>query len=84
VTDDPTVGACWDADRLDLPRVGVTVDPRLLSTAAARNLRHIAAVFARGAIPNTSWLRAHGAGVELIAPAQREGHPWAEGGCGRA
>ncbi len=36
VTDDPTVGACWDADRLDLPRVGITPDARLLSTAAAR------------------------------------------------
>jgi len=36
VSDDPTVGACWDADRLDLPRVGIQPDPRLLSTAAAR------------------------------------------------
>ena len=32
---DPTIGACWDADRLDLPRVGITPDPDLLSTAAA-------------------------------------------------
>ena len=36
VSDDPTVGACWDADRLDLPRVGIQPDARLLSTAAAR------------------------------------------------
>jgi uncharacterized protein len=36
VSDDPTVGACWDADRLDLPRVGIKPDARLLSTAAAR------------------------------------------------
>lgn len=35
VTDNPTIGACWDADRLDLPRVGIDVNPRLLSTAAA-------------------------------------------------
>jgi uncharacterized protein len=35
-TDDPTVGVCWDADRLDLPRVGITPSPRLLSTQAAR------------------------------------------------
>ena len=36
VSDDPTVGACWDADRLDLPRLGIQPEARLLSTAAAR------------------------------------------------
>ncbi len=36
VSDDPTIGACWDADRLDLPRVGIRPDAHLLSTAAAR------------------------------------------------
>ena len=36
VSDDPTVGTCWDADRLDLPRVGIQPEARLLSTAAAR------------------------------------------------
>lgn len=35
---DPTLGACWDADRLDLGRVGIDPDPGLLSTAAAREL----------------------------------------------
>lgn len=35
-TDDPLVGACWDADRLDLPRVGIAPDPAYLSTAEAR------------------------------------------------
>lgn len=33
---DPTVGVCWDADRLNLWRVGITPARRLLSTAAAR------------------------------------------------
>jgi hypothetical protein len=33
---DPTVGACWDADRLNLWRCGVEPWRRLLSTAAAR------------------------------------------------
>jgi uncharacterized protein len=33
---DPTIAVCWDADRLNLWRVGITPDPRLLSTAAAR------------------------------------------------
>jgi uncharacterized protein len=34
---DPTVGACWDSDRLDLARVGIRTDPRRLCTAAARD-----------------------------------------------
>ena len=33
----PTIGACWDADRLDLPRVGILPNPKLLCTAAARD-----------------------------------------------
>ena len=32
-----TVGVCWDADRLNLWRVGIRPDPRLLSTGATRN-----------------------------------------------
>lgn len=35
-TDDPTLGTCWDADRLDLLRVGRRPDPRQLITDAAR------------------------------------------------
>jgi uncharacterized protein len=38
---DPTVGVCWDADRLNLWRVGIKPDPRLLSTQAARRGEHI-------------------------------------------
>lgn len=37
VSTDRTVGSCWDADRLDLPRVGITPRPELLSTDVARN-----------------------------------------------
>lgn len=36
--EDPTVGACWDADRLDLDRCGVKPDPRYLSTKAAKDM----------------------------------------------
>ncbi len=43
VSDDPTVGACWDADRLDLPRVGVTPNPALFSTERARNGEYVPA-----------------------------------------
>jgi len=35
---DPTLLACWDADRLDLGRVGITPEPRRLCTDAARDL----------------------------------------------
>ena len=34
-SDDPTIGTCWDADRLDLGRVYITPDPARMSTAAA-------------------------------------------------
>jgi uncharacterized protein len=33
---DPTIGACWDADRLDLWRAAITPHPRFFSTPAAR------------------------------------------------
>ena len=33
---DITMQTCWDADRLDLARVGITPDPRLLCTEEAR------------------------------------------------
>ena len=32
----PAVQVCWDADRLDLPRLGLALDPRRLCTEAAR------------------------------------------------
>ena len=35
-SDDATVGTCWDADRLDLPRVGVNPTARLMSTQAGK------------------------------------------------
>jgi uncharacterized protein len=31
-----TIQTCWDSDRLDIGRVGATLDPRWLSTAAAQ------------------------------------------------
>ncbi len=34
---DVTIQTCWDSDRLDLGRVGITPHPRRLCTAAARN-----------------------------------------------
>jgi len=37
-TDDMTIGACWDADRLDICRLGDAVDIRLMSTVPGRTL----------------------------------------------
>jgi len=37
-TGDKTLLACWDADRLDLGRVGITPDPQRLGTSAGREL----------------------------------------------
>jgi uncharacterized protein len=46
VGSDPTVGVCWDADRLNLWRVGIRPDPHWLSTEAARSEERIG--WARG------------------------------------
>jgi uncharacterized protein len=35
---DPTLQTCWDADRLDLGRVGITPTPHRLCTDAAREI----------------------------------------------
>jgi uncharacterized protein len=37
VLDDPTINTCWDADRLDLGRIGITPDPDRLCTDAAKS-----------------------------------------------
>ena len=38
VSDDPTIGTCWDADRLDLGRVGIVPDEQYMSTAEGKRL----------------------------------------------
>lgn len=35
LSENPTIGVCWDADRLDLGRVGITPNARFMSTQAA-------------------------------------------------
>ena len=37
---DPTIQACWDADRLDLGRVGITPHKRFLCTEEAQSLMY--------------------------------------------
>ena len=36
-TDDITIATCWDADRLDLVRLGITPDPCFLLTEAGKH-----------------------------------------------
>ncbi len=31
-SEDVTIGTCWDADRMDLPRVGIQPEPKYMST----------------------------------------------------
>jgi uncharacterized protein len=38
-SDDVTIGTCWDADRLDIGRVGATPDRAFLNTAIAKEER---------------------------------------------
>ncbi|MHB9134808.1 MAG: HD domain-containing protein [Armatimonadota bacterium] len=38
LSEDPTIGACWDADRLDIWRAGYTPHERYMSTQYARQL----------------------------------------------
>lgn len=62
VHDDPTIGTCWDADRLDLARVWIQPRPSLLCTDAAREVDRIAASSARaseGVVPayvHSEWI----------------------------
>ncbi len=39
VHSDPTIQTCWDADRLDLGRVGIKPDPYFLSSLAASRIQ---------------------------------------------
>ena len=38
LSEDPTIGACWDADRLDLTRIGIVPSAKFMSTALGRVL----------------------------------------------
>ena len=44
--DDVTAQICWDADRLDIGRIGIAVNPYFLNTSAAKTM-----VAAHGFVP---------------------------------
>jgi hypothetical protein len=39
---DPTIGTCWDADRLDIGRVGITPCAHYMSTVAGKDVAALA------------------------------------------
>ena len=43
LSDDTTIGTCWDADRLHLPRVSIEPNPAFFSTPAAHGPARLAA-----------------------------------------
>lgn len=66
VSPDSTVGACWDADRLHLPRVAIDPDPLRFSTSAAHGPERLSAAArlrSRGA-PSWDTLAALAAAME--------------------
>lgn len=48
--DDPVIQCCWDADRLDLGRVGLVPDRRFLNTSAAKQKDILDWAYGRGAM----------------------------------
>ena len=55
VSSHPTIGACFDADRLNLWRIGIAPSASLLSTAIARERGTIAWASGLEAAPVPSW-----------------------------
>ena len=41
---DPTIGTCFDADRLDLGRVGIIPSAKFMSTEFAREIAHVGSI----------------------------------------
>lgn len=40
ISEDATIGTCWDADRLDLGRVGAVPSPQLMSTRFGKEVAY--------------------------------------------
>ena len=41
---DPTIGTCWDSDRLDLGRVGMVPNAKYMSTAFGKEIAHYGSI----------------------------------------
>jgi uncharacterized protein len=67
---DPTIAACWDADRLNLWRLGMRPDERFLSTDAAKQKKRID--WARDVVEQSfTWSEIYGA-FEVFGSAQKQ------------
>lgn len=67
VSDQPVLQACWDADRLDLGRVGTVPDPAFMGSAFAKRPEVIRFAL-RWASPQGGWLSDAGCAA-TVAPA---------------
>jgi uncharacterized protein len=72
---DLTVQTCWDADRLDLGRVGILPDPHYLCTEAAKRPEMIEWADGRGSFHLVPDLVSDVWGIDLAAARQRPGRP---------
>ena len=70
---DATIRTCWDADRLDLGRVGVTPHPSLLCTEAAKDRRMLAWADGRASMGVVPGLVAREWGIDLEGGRGRRG-----------
>jgi uncharacterized protein len=43
-SDHPTIGTCWDADRLDLGRVGMIPNPKFMSTPFGKEIAGVGSI----------------------------------------
>lgn len=69
VHSDATIGTCWDADRLTLPRVGIAVDPWYLSTPSAHDPAMIEWADGQVSAVQPGW-------PEILAAFARKGLIW--------
>jgi uncharacterized protein len=60
--DDPTIGTCWDADRLDLGRVGMIPSPAYMSTDFGAEIARYGSIY--------PWL--HLAPPDILTPVIRD------------
>lgn len=54
-SDDPTIGSCWDGDRLDLTRIGAKPDVQFMSTRAAQRLAEAGDFLVLDQLPKRNW-----------------------------
>jgi uncharacterized protein len=70
---DATIRTCWDADRLDLGRVGITPHPSLLCTEAAKDRRMLVWADGRAGMGVVPELVAREWGIDLEGGRGRRG-----------